>query len=147
MADLNHIERWAGVLLEKLTPAERKKLARTVATGIRRSTRERIASQRNPDGSAFAPRRSQEKTGRIRRKSMFQKLRTTKYLKTKYNANSVSTGFFDETAKLARVHQFGLRDRVAKRGPEIQYPRRELLGFSEQDINLINDLLIEHLTR
>ncbi|QEW06359.1 phage virion morphogenesis protein [Nitrincola iocasae] len=147
MTDLNHVERWAGVLIEKLAPAERKKLARSLATDLRRSTRERITAQRNPDGSAYAPRRGQAKTGRVRRKAMFQKLRTTKYLKSKYNAKGVSVGFFDRIAKLARVHQFGLRDRIARRGPQVKYERRELLGFSTQDVNLINDGLIEHLTR
>jgi phage virion morphogenesis protein len=82
----------------------------------------------------------------VRRKAMFTKLRTTKYLKTKYNANSVSAGFFGDIAKLARVHHYGLRDRVAKNGPDVKYEKRELVGWAEADIDLVQDLLIKHLT-
>jgi phage virion morphogenesis protein len=146
VADLNRLETWATPLLDKLEPAERKRLARTISTELRRSQRQRIADQRNPDGSAYAPRRGQAKTGRVRRKAMFQKLRTTKYLKAKYNANSVSVGFFGDIAKLARVHQYGLRDRVAPNGPDVKYEQRELVGWAEADIDLVQDLLIKHLT-
>ncbi|SIQ10831.1 phage virion morphogenesis protein [Marinobacterium stanieri] len=146
MSDLNRLESWASPLLQKLEPAERKKLARQLGTELRRSQRQRIADQRNPDGSAFAPRRAEAKTGRIRRKGMFTKLRTAKFLKTRYNANSVSVGFFGDIARLARVHQYGLRDRVARGGPEIQYEQRELVGFTSDDLDLIQQLLIDHLT-
>lgn len=145
MADLNRLETWATPLLEKLEPAERKRLARTISIELRRSQRQRIADQRNPDGSAYAPRRGQAKTGRVRRKAMFTKLRTTKYLKAKYNANSVSVGFFGDIAKLARVHHYGLRDRVAKNGPDVKYEQRELIGWTPDDIDLVQDLLIQHL--
>ena len=147
MADLQHMETWAGALLDKLTPAERRQLARTLATELRRSQRQRIAEQKNPDGTRYAPRRAQQKTGRIRRRSMFTKLRTTKYLKQKYNANAVSVGFFGRIANLARVHQYGLRDKVSKNGPEIRYERRELLGFTDRDLELIQQGLIDHLTK
>ena len=147
MADLNRLETWAAPLLEKLEPGERRKLARTIATDLRRSQRQRIAEQKNPDGSSYAPRRAQQKTGRIRRRAMFAKLRTTKYLKQKYNANAVSVGFFGRIANIARVHQYGLRDKVAKDGPEIQYEQRELLGFTDRDIDLIQQHLIDHLIK
>jgi len=147
MSELKRVESWAEGLLEKLGPAERKKLARTIATDLRRSQRQRIADQQNPDGSNYAPRRAQEKTGRIRRRAMFAKLRTTKFLKQKYNASSVSVGFFGDIARIARVHQYGLRDEIHRGGPEIQYTQRQLLGFSERDVDLIQSKLIEHLTR
>jgi len=145
MADLNRLETWATPLLNKLEPAERKRLARTISTELRRSQRQRIADQRNPDGSPYAPRRAEAKAGRIRRRGMFTKLRTTKFLKAKYNANSVSVGFFGDIAKLARVHQYGLRDRVAKNGPDVKYEQRELIGWTPDDIDLVQDLLIQHL--
>lgn len=146
MADLNRLETWATPLLEKLEPAERKRLARKVATELRRSQRQRIADQRNPDGSAYAPRRAEAKAGRIRRRGMFTKLRTTKFLKQKYNANSVSAGFFGNIATIARVHQYGLRDRVARNGPDVKYEQRELVGWTPDDLDLVQDLLIQHLT-
>jgi phage virion morphogenesis protein len=78
---------------------------------------------------------------------MFTKLRTTKYLKAKYNANSVSVGFFGDIAKLARVHQYGLRDRVAPNGPDVKYEQRELVGWTPDDIDLVQDLLTQHLIK
>jgi phage virion morphogenesis protein len=147
MADLEHITSWASALLEKLDAKERRKLARTIATDLRRSQRQRIADQLNPDGSRYAPRRAQQKTGRIRRRAMFARMRTTKFLKQKYNANSVSVGFFGDIAKIARVHQYGLKDEVAPGGPEVQYDQRELVGFSARDVDLIESNLTAHLLK
>jgi len=146
MSELNRLEAWTAPLLERLEPAERKQLARLLGTELRRSQRERIADQRNPDGSAYAPRRAEAKAGRIRRKGMFTKLKTAKYLKMKYNENAISVGFFSDIARLARVHQYGLRDRVDRGGPEVQYAQRELLGLTRDDLALIQDILIQRLT-
>ena len=78
MADLNALEDWAGGLLAKLSPTERRQLNQGIARNLRRSQQQRIALQQNPDGTPFAPRRSQKalrgKKGRIRRR-MFTKLR------------------------------------------------------------------------
>ncbi len=145
MSNLSHLERWATPLLEKLEPAARKTLARTLATELRRNNRKRIADQQNPDGSAFTPRRSEAKAGRIKRQAMFQKLRLAKHLKTKYNANSASIGFFGDVARIARTHHYGLRDRTRRGGPEVQYDPRELVGFSASDIKMIESKLMEHL--
>ncbi|WP_329956115.1 phage virion morphogenesis protein [Collimonas silvisoli] len=54
-------------------------------------------------------------------------------------------GFFGRVARIARVHQEGLKDRVSKKGPEYQYPARPLLGFSATDQALIRDSLLRHL--
>lgn len=208
MAELDQIEEWVAPLLEKLEPAQRKQLARTIGTELRKSQRQRIAQQKNPDGSKYTPgqkRRAplnkpkrfyyertgrvaelksyadfgdrytgydleaggirtflkehigqyytpeksgggsiRQKKGRIKRK-MFTKMSSAKYLKQKHNASAVSVGFFGSVARIARVHQYGLRDRVAKNGPEVQYEKRELLGLTEQDKTMIEQLLIEHL--
>nr|WP_283101616.1 phage virion morphogenesis protein [Halomonas populi] len=82
---------------------------------MRRSQRERIRGQTNPDGTPYVPRKPQQwraRQGSIRRRAMF-----------------------------------GKRDRIKRDGPTIEYPQRELLGFTEQDRTRIRDLLIDHLTR
>ena len=84
MADLDALEDWAGPLLRKLEPAGRAKLARAVAQQLRRGQQQRIQSQRNPDGTPYAPRREhklREKQGRVKKAKMFQKLRSSSYLK------------------------------------------------------------------
>ncbi|RDE04689.1 phage virion morphogenesis protein [Sphingomonas aracearum] len=55
--DFAPVEQLAGALLRSLSPAERRSLLRRMAREIRASQSDRIAAQRNPDGSPFAARR------------------------------------------------------------------------------------------
>lgn len=150
MADnLNALEDWAGALLNRLSPAERRKLTQRVARNLRRTQQQRIAAQQNPDGTPFAPRKAKglrAKNGRIRRK-MFTKLRTAKLLKLQSSADSVAIGFLGRTARIARIHQLGFKDRPAKGQPDVRYDRRELLGFTAAELDNIRDQLLEHLAR
>jgi hypothetical protein len=50
---------------------------------------------------------------------MFNKVRTTKYLKTTQDENQLSVGFYGRVARIARVHQEGLTDKVAKKRTEL----------------------------
>lgn len=145
-SDLEFSEAWIGGLLHKLEPAQRRTLAKQLATDLRRSQRQRIAAQKNPDGSPFAPRRASDKKGRIRRNAMFKKLRTARYLKARSNADKVEVGFWGNAAKIARVHQYGLHDRVAKGGPEIRYRRRKLLGSAAENIEQIEERISDFLS-
>lgn len=145
--DLAALEEWIEPLIAKLGPAERRRLAREVARDLRISQRQRIKAQQNPDGSAYEPRANlRGQSGSIRRKAMFSKLRTAKYLKAKGSAAFATVGFVGRVAHIARVHQFGLRDRVEPGGPRYRYPQRELLGFTRPDRERIRDALIDHLT-
>lgn len=147
--DLRVLEDWAGALLVKLGPAERRRLTQSIARDLRRSQQQRIASQRNPDGSAYAPRKPRKlrnKAGRIRKK-MFAKLRTARHLKLQSSAERIAIGFLSRTSRLARVHQYGLRDRAARNAPEVKYSQRELLGFSEGELEHIRGQLLAHLVR
>lgn len=150
MADnLRALEDWAGALLAKLEPSARRQLNQEIGRELRRSLQQRIAAQRNPDGSAFAPRKPRQlraKAGRIKRQ-MFAKLRQAKHLKVQSNADAIAIGFMGRVARIARVHQYGLRDRPERGQADVQYDRRELLGFTDADLDLIRDRLLEHLTR
>ena len=146
--ELTALEDWAGALLAKLQPAERRKLNQSVARELRRSQQQRIAAQQNPDGSAYTPRKPRQnlrgKQGRIKRQ-MFSKLRQAKHLKLRSTADSITLGFMQRTARLARVHQYGLRDRPGRNAPDVQYPERQLLGFTDADLDQIRDSLLQHL--
>lgn len=150
--DLKSLEQWAGALLAKLQPAQRNAVNRKIAQDLRRSQAQRIAAQRDPDGTGYTPRKNRKdlrgKTGRIKRQraAMFAKLRLQKSLKIQPDANQIAVGFFGRVARIARVHQEGLPDQVSKKGPQYQYPSRKLLGFSEADRELIRDLLLRHIT-
>lgn len=146
---LEALEDWAAVLLGQLEPASRNKLARSVGQALRRSQQQRIIAQQNPDGSKYAPRKQRNlrgKQGRLKRKvKMFQKLRMASFLKVKDDGNAISVGFTGRIARIARVHQYGLKDRAERGAPDVKYEQREVLGFTEMDLELIRDGLITHI--
>jgi len=149
--DLSTLEVWAGALLAQLQPGQRRVITRRIAQDLRRSQVQRIASQQAPDGAPYAKRKQRKnlraKKGRIKRQkaAMFEKIRTQKNLKIEQDENQLSVGFFGRVARIASVHQDGLTDKVAKKGPEYRYPARPLLGFGATDQDLIRDSLLRHL--
>jgi phage virion morphogenesis protein len=148
--NLEALETWAAVLLDRLEPAERSKLARSIGQELRRSQQKRVMAQENPNGTKFAPRKQRNlrwKQGRIKRKlAMFKKLRTASYLKVRGESNAVTVGFTGRIARIARVHQYGLKDRAERGAPDVRYDQREVLGFTDADFALIRDGLLSHLT-
>nr|WP_278435352.1 phage virion morphogenesis protein [Enterobacter mori] len=133
MYDLQRVDDWLAALLANLEPAARNRMMRQLAQELRRSQQQNIRLQRNPDGTVFEARRvtARSKKGRIKRQ-MFAKLRTTKYLKTAATADSASVQFDGKVQRIARVHHYGLRDRVRRNGPEARYPARRLLGVNDE---------------
>lgn len=138
VAELQEVDAWLDALLAGLEPAARKCMMRELAQQLRRSQQKNIRMQRNPDGTAYEPRRvtARTKQGRIRRQ-MFAKLRTAKYLKAVASPDSASVEFDNRVQRIARVHHYGLRDRVSRKGPVITYPHRRLLGTNPLVIELI----------
>jgi phage virion morphogenesis protein len=149
-ANLTLLEDWVDGLLLAIGPVGRRRIAQSVAIVLRRSQQQRIADQRNPDGTPYVPRkvkRLRDKTGRIKRGKMFAKLRTAKFLKVDATADAAVVAFTGRAARIARVHQYGLTDHVTPNGPRIRYAQRILLGFSVADRSMIRDRLIDHLSR
>lgn len=64
---------------------------------------------------------------------MFRRLRTARFLKARADAGGATVGFTGVAARIARTHQYGLRDRVNKSGAMASYPRREVLGITKAD--------------
>ncbi|HIC2870832.1 TPA: phage virion morphogenesis protein [Enterobacter kobei] len=147
MDDLQRVDDWLAVLLANLEPAARNRMMRQLAQELRRSQQQNIRLQRNPDGTTFEPRRvtARSKKGRIKRQ-MFAKLRTTKYLKTAATADSASVQFDGKVQRIARVHHYGLRDRVRRNGPEARYPARRLLGVNDEVETITRDTLLRWLS-
>lgn len=149
MDEIDKLDVFAQGLVENLTPQARRSLARNIAKDLRASQAQRIAAQRNPDGRAYEPRKPQHrrKKGRTKR-AMFSKIRLNRYLKASATENHATIAFTQNVERIAKVHQFGLRDRVNRiRNLTVQYPKRQLLGFSDADIAHIQDQVIEHLTK
>lgn len=195
---LNH--ELAG-LLAQVSPAERKKLSRTIVRDLRKSQTARIREQKNPDGSAYTRRKAQFITvqremrfiwrgrerrlknwqqnrrlitgtdidknaqrsfrkgdiqrftaikkdrikvkGKSKQTRMFKRLATVRYMRVFSNENEAAIFFAPAAANIAAVHQFGLKERL--RNLDIQYPQRELLGFSPDDARRIEAAIIDFL--
>ncbi|WP_186078680.1 phage virion morphogenesis protein [Burkholderia gladioli] len=152
--DLEHFELWAAEQLARVSPAQRRKLALSIARELRRRQAERIAQQTNPDGTPYAPRkRGQSKRAgarasqrRIKRQAMFMKLRTARWLTVSATVDGAEVGFRGRVAQIAAVHQHGERAPVAPNGPAYRYPRRVLLGLTDTDRQSIRDALIDFLS-
>ena len=142
MDELQKVDARLAALLANMEPAARKRMMQELAQQLRRNQQNNIRLQRNPDGTGYEPRRvtARTKKGRIKRQ-MFAKLRTTKYLKTAASADSASVEFAGQVQRIARVHHYGLRDRVSRRGPEVRYAERRLLGVNGKIEELVTDIL------
>lgn len=151
MATVEEVKAKLTALINNLSPQARRQLARNIGQALRKNQQARIARQENPDGTAFEPRKPRKefgkKKGRIKRKAMFAKLRTARYFKIQSNANEVSVGFNGSSAMIAKVHQYGLMSNPSKtKDFKVRYAQRELLGFSQSDLDIIEDLVIEQLS-
>jgi phage virion morphogenesis protein len=62
VAELQEVDAWLDALLAGLEPAARKRMMRELAQQLRRSQQKNIRMQRNPDGTAYEPRRVTART-------------------------------------------------------------------------------------
>lgn len=146
--DLDALAGWVEPLIQKLEPAERRKLMKAVSRDLRKANQERIKQQQDPDGKSWEPRKPRKlrgKKGFIRKKAMFTKLRTAKYLKINTSPDSAGLAFSGLSGRIAAIHHYGLRAKVDKNGPTYDYPARELLGFGRSDLELIADRILDHI--
>lgn len=146
MSDFKPFDDKLAGLLASLSPAGRRKLAGDIAKELRKSQQQRIKQQKTPDGSPYQARKRQPlraKTGRIKR-AMFQKLRASRYMKATGSENSAVVEFTGKVQRIARVHQYGLKDRPNPHSRDVQYAERRLLGFSQNDKDLMEAMIINH---
>jgi len=147
MSDFKPFDDKLAGLIGALSPAGRRKLAAEIAKELRKSQQQRIKLQKAPDGTPYQARKRQPlraKKGRIKR-AMFQKLRTSRYMKASGRENIAVVEFTGKVQRIARIHQLGLKDRPNPHSQDMQYPERQLLGFSLNDKKLIEDICIKHL--
>ena len=124
------LRHWLDGLALSLEPAQSKRLMQSLAQGFRIRTRQRIISQRDPEGHRFIPRK-RDQLGRIRRHAMFSKL--PRQLKTQYSSDHAAVGFAGRTGKIARIHHEGRSDKPHPHAQPVRYARRELVGFGQDD--------------
>lgn len=145
--DVAHVKTAFEALLKNISKPRRRLLYQQIGRELARSQRRRIKAQQNPDGTPYAPRKAKHKTkGRIASKLMFKKIGLPAHLKLRYENEGISLGFYGGDAAIAEIHQYGLKGRVR---PEfnwkVPYERRELLGFSEEDAEMIEKFVLKAL--
>ncbi|MCK6912198.1 phage virion morphogenesis protein [Enterobacter roggenkampii] len=147
MSDFKPFDDRLNGLIAALSPASRRKLAGKIAKELRKSQQQRIKQQKAPDGSPYQARKRQPlraKIGRIKR-AMFQKLRTSRYMKATGRENSAVVEFTGKVQRIARIHQYGLKDRPNPHTSDVQYAERQLLGISEDERQRIERIIIDAL--
>ena len=147
MSELSAFDTRLAGLIAALSPQSRKAMAATIAKRLRKHQQQRIKQQVTPDGKPFTPRRPQPlraKKGRIKRE-MFAKLRTAKYMKAKGTDKDAVVEFTGQVQRMAKVHQYGLRDRPSVRVKEVQYPARPMLGLDAEDIKIVEDEVLKYI--
>lgn len=147
MSELKPFDDKLAALIASLSPASRRKMAAEIAKQLRASQQQRIKRQQAPDGTPYASRRQpvRGKKGRVKR-AMFAKLRTNRYMKAKGSNDDAVVEFVGRVQRIARVHQDGLKDRPTRYSKEVRYNVRELLGFSEADRQIVEDVVISHFS-
>jgi len=148
MSDFKPFDNQLAGMLAALSPAGRRKLAGEIAKQLRTAQQQRIKQQKAPDGSPYQARKRQPlraKKGRIKR-AMFQKLRTNRYMKASGRENSAVVEFTGNVQRIARVHQYGLKDRPNVHAQDVQYAERQLLGFSQADKEFVESVIFKYLS-
>ncbi len=152
--DLAELEPFLAAYLNRLGPAQRRRVARKVGEALRRVNARRIAANVQPDGSGMEPRkprkRMKDAKGRIKRSArMFPKIKLAKSLKIRATPDDVSIGFAGMIGHTAAAHHFGLEDFVGRdangRAIKTKYPARRLLGFGAEDVDIITRAAIDML--
>ncbi|HHT1701904.1 phage virion morphogenesis protein [Citrobacter freundii] len=149
MSELTPFDDQIAGLIGALSPASRRRLAAEIAKQLRAAQQQRIRQQKAPDGSPYESRKRQPlraKKGRIKR-MMFQKLRTSRYMKASGRNDAAVVEFTGKVQRIAQIHQLGLKDRPTPHAQDVQYPERQLLGFSQTNKQLIEELVIAHILR
>ncbi|MDU5488369.1 MAG: phage virion morphogenesis protein [Serratia liquefaciens] len=148
MSELKPFDDKLAGLIAGLSASSRRQMAAEIAKRLRTSQQSRIKRQQAPDGAPYADRKRQpirSKKGRVKRE-MFAKLRTNRYMKAKGTADEALVEFAGRVHRIARVHQEGLRDRPNRHSRDVQYDARPLLGFSEADRQIVEDVIITRLS-
>lgn len=146
MSELTPFDDQIAGLIGALSPASRRRLAAEIAKQLLAAQQQRIRQQKAPDGSPYEARKRQPlraKKGRIKR-AMFQKLRTSRYMKASGRNDAAVVEFTGKVQRIAQIHQYGLKDRPNPHAQDVQYPERQLLGVRLDDKYLVERMIIEH---
>ncbi|SFP27996.1 phage virion morphogenesis protein [Pseudomonas sp. NFPP28] len=127
------IEAEQRLQLLALPAGKRRRLLNNASKRLRTRNTRRIGTQRNLDGSPFAPRKQKSRRKMLRRLS-------TRLQVTKLTPDAATLGWRQRrNTRIAREHQLGLPTTVTskRRSWKIDLPARDTLGADPQDIREI----------
>ena len=127
------IEAQQRLQLLALPAGKRRRLLNNACKRLRTRNTRRIGTQRNLDGSPFAPRKRKQRRKMLRRLS-------TRLQVTQLSPNAATLGWRQRrNERIAREHQLGLPTTVTHkhRRWKIDLPARDTLGADPQDIREI----------
>ncbi|MGE4533394.1 phage virion morphogenesis protein [Halomonas sp.] len=117
------------------------------AGGIRTFLKRRIEYYTRPDFAGGGGGRLRAQRGKVRRQAMFRKISRAQNLRMLHaGPDGLAVGFVRGVAGIAAVHQYGEKISMEHHGAMADYPKRELIGLSQADIQMIQDKVIDHIT-
>ena len=135
-------------LIAALSPTARRRMAADIAKTLRARQQRRIKTQKAPDGTPYAARKRQPvkaKKGRVKRE-MFAKLRTSRFMKATAGNDAAVVEFTGKVQRMVNVHQYGLKDKPGRNSKPVQYEARPLIGFSDEDRQAVEEIIIAKLS-
>ena len=123
-----------GLSPQQLTVAKRE-----IGKYLNKRLKQRLASQQTVDGGSFIPRRG---NGGKMLKGFAKRTRT------QIESESVMVGYGGGDARLARIHNLGLLDRIKSQSGKYvmaNYPERQWVGLSAEDEQRIMTILERQL--
>jgi phage virion morphogenesis protein len=152
--DLAELEPFLAAYLNRLGPGQRRRVMRKSMEALRKANAARIAANIEPDGAAMAPRKPRKRMkdgkGRVKRaRKMFPKIKLARSMKLRITPDEGTLGFAGAIGHTAAAHHYGREDFVGRtpngKAIRTKYPRRRLLGFGPEDIELITDAALKLL--
>lgn len=148
MNDFKPFDDKLSALIAALSPTARRKMAADIAKTLRTRQQRRIKTQKAPDGTPYAARKRQPvkaKKGRVKRE-MFAKLRSNRFIKAISSDEVAIVEFIGKVQRMAKVHQYGLKDRPNSYSQPVVYEERQLIGFNK-DNGFIENVIITEIMK
>lgn len=148
MNDFKPFDDKLSALIAALSPTARRRMAADIAKTLRTRQQRRIKTQKAPDGTPYAARKRQPvkaKKGRVKQE-MFAKLRTSRFMKATAGNDAAVVEFTGKVQRMVNVHQYGLKDKPGRNSAPVQYDARPLIGFNDDDRQVVEEIIISKLS-
>lgn len=155
--ELEYLPEHLQKIIDGLDDKQMARLRRAVAVKLRTEQRKRITRQENTDGSSYAPRRIRKPLRKMqakglaqkkhRIKKMFHKIKQAQHMRIEYRDNSINIGYVGLLGYIANIHQYGLIHNVGKEKTPVRYPIRELLGLTDENIEMVDEEIMNYIEK